>query len=148
VPAAYLVQGRREESGAGGVYEFADSGVPTAAFDAPLWMTRLVRIAGFPAQGPFMALRGEDANHAREPVTVPASRVLLDPARRRDPNRGPTSRPGACARSRVSWRQRRRRPRAPRVRLLSRVVAEYENESRTGTIGDCVVCATGSTPRL
>jgi hypothetical protein len=28
--------------------------------------------------------------------------------------------------------------------FLSRVVAEYENESRTGTIGDCVVCATGS----
>ncbi|MCK7498440.1 MAG: hypothetical protein MZW92_53275 [Comamonadaceae bacterium] len=61
LPAAYLVQDRREDSGAGGVYEFADSGVPTAAFDAPLWMTRLVSVAGFPAQGPFMALRGEDA---------------------------------------------------------------------------------------
>jgi hypothetical protein len=28
--------------------------------------------------------------------------------------------------------------------FLSKVVAEYERETRNGTVGDCVVCATGS----
>ena len=144
LPAAYLVQDRREDSGAGGVYEFADSGVPTAAFDAPLWMTRLVSVAGFPAQGPFMALRGEDAVTLvnRSPFLLHecswirrgvATRIADLPAgqeRVLDPGSFEGN-DGAVLEGRPSA-------------FLSRVVAEYENESRTGTMGDCVVCATGS----
>jgi len=144
LPAAYLVQDRPQNPGAGGVYEFEDSGVPTAAFDAPLWMTRLVSVAGFPTQGPFMALRGEDAFTLvnRSPFLLHecswirrgvATRIADLPAgqeRVLDPgflgvNDGPV------LEGRLSV-------------FLSRAVAEYESETRNGTIGDCVVCATGS----
>ena len=144
LPAAYLVQDRPQDSGAGGVYEFEDSGVPTAVFDAPLWMTRLVSVAGFPTQGPFMALRGEDAITLvnRSPFLLHecswirrgvATRIADLPAgeeRVLDPG-SPGGSDGPVLEGRSSA-------------FLSKVVAEYENESRNGTVGDCVVCATGS----
>jgi hypothetical protein len=144
LPAAYLVQDRPQDSAAGGIYEFDDRGGPTAVFDAPLWMTRLVSVAGFPVQGPFMALRGEDAitlvnrspyllhecswirgGVATRIADLPAGQErVLDPGSRGG-NDGPVL-------------ERRRSA------FLSRVVAEYESETRNGTIGECVVCATGS----
>ena len=144
LPAAYLVQDRPQDASDGGVYEFDAGGVPTAVFDAPLWMTRLVSVAGFPARGPFMALRGEHAitlvnrssyllhecSWIRRGVATRIADLPAGQERALDPG-SPGGNDGATPAGRMSV-------------FLSRVVAEYESETRNGTMGDCVVCATGS----
>lgn len=144
LPAAYLVQDRPQDANAGGVYEFDAGGVPTAVFDAPLWMTRLVSVAGFSARGPFMALRGEheitlvnrssyllhECSWIRRGVATRIADLPAGQERALDPG-FPAGNGGAAPAGRMSV-------------FLSRVVAEYESETRNGTMGDCVVCATGS----
>jgi hypothetical protein len=90
----------------------SDGGVRRASVDDP------ARQCGrLPHPGSVHGVARRERRHAGEPIIVAASRVLLDPARRRGPNRRPAGRPGACPRSRVPRRPRRLRPCGPRVPL-------------------------------
>jgi len=143
LPGAYLVQDGLQGSAAGGGYEFGDNGVPTAVFDAPLWMTHSVSVSGFPSQGPFTALRVENVitlvnrssfglhgcSWIRGGVAIRIADLPAGQERALDP--------GTLGGKDGSF------PAARRSAFLSRVVAEYEGETRNGSIGDCVVCEMG-----
>jgi len=138
--------GRRTRASAAST-EFESSGVATAVFDAPLWMTRLVSVAGFPTQGPFMALRGENAITLVNRSSFLLARVLVDPARRRDSNRRPAGGqeraldPGGPAATTAMTAPSLRAAGPPSSQGWS---PNTRAKTRNGTIGDCVVCAMGS----